>query len=120
MLPIGYIETSCASTPHNFEKQGALQSSPAFCIRCDAGLSGALRASSERLSAAIGQTISRDGAEQIWDFLFVLSKRDSEGVLSTRVLLCHPDWDEPLEIALIESNGKTLKVVLRQEESRPP
>ena len=45
----------------------------------------------------------------MWDFVLVLSDR-KDGLLTTRVLLCHPDWDEPLEIAAVESDPEKMKV----------
>ena len=64
----------------------------------------------------VAQQILRDGIEQMWDFLLVLSKRERNGKLSTRVLLCHPHWDDPLEIALIESDSENWDVRLGRED----
>lgn len=89
-----------------------------FHVRCNANSSGAFEADSDGVSVAVGQRVFRAGNQQIWDFLLVLSKRDSEGVLTTRVLLCHPDWDEPLEIAAVESDSEKMKVQVTG--SQPP
>ena len=62
------------------------------------------------LSVAVGQTILKDGSQQIWDFVLVLAKRDNDGTLTTRVLLCHPEWAEPLEIAAVESDAQKMRV----------
>ena len=91
----------------------------AFQIRCDAGQSGALTANPDHISVTLGQLVWRDGTEQMWDFLLVLSKREKNGTLRTRVLLCHPDWDDPLEIALIESDSENWDVRLGKEEAAP-
>src|SRR5438045_2541382 len=95
-----------------------------FRIRCDTGASGVFDAGANRVSAAVGQNISRDGTQQMWDFLVVLSQQGSDGTLRTRVLLCHPDWDDPLEIASIESTPENLEVRIGREEpvpsNRPP
>jgi hypothetical protein len=87
-----------------------------FHLHCDADTAGGFNAITERVSVVVGQAIVREGAEQMWDFLLVLSKLEANGTLATRVLLCHPDWDDPLEIALIESNSETWDVRLGREE----
>lgn len=89
--------------------QGKSLDSVPFSVRCDGGSEGSLSVSTKRLSVAVAQRISRRGVEQMWDFVLVLSDcRD--GQLTTRVLLCHPDWDEPLEIAAVESDSEKMKV----------
>lgn len=88
-----------------------------FHVRCNAGVSGAFDAGSERLSVAVGQSISRDGNEQVWEFVLVLSDF-RHGFLTTRVFLCHPDWDEPMEIAAVQSDLEKIKVQVA--ESQPP
>jgi hypothetical protein len=87
-----------------------------FQIRCDARQSGALTVVTDQISVTVGQVLRRDGTEQMWDFLLVLSKRKKNGTLVTRVLLCHPHWDDPLEIALIESDSENWGVRLGREE----
>ena len=87
-----------------------------FQIRCHAGQSGALSATTNDITVKIGQIVCRDGTEQMWDFLLVLSKREENGSLATKVLLCHPDWDDPLEIAVIESDSEHWGVRLGREE----
>jgi hypothetical protein len=78
-------------------------SATAFQVRCDAGQSGSLLASTDYISITIGQSVRRDGTEQMWDFVLVLAKRGSDGALTTRILLCHPEWAEPLEVASVQS-----------------
>lgn len=56
-----------------------------------------------KLSVTIAQKILYSGVEQMWEFVLVLSDVES-GLLTTRVLLCHPDWPEPQEIACVESS----------------
>ena len=90
--------------------------SVSFSVRCDGGSEGSLSVSTRKLSVAVAQRILRDGNEQMWDFLLVLSKREKNGKLATRVLLCHPHWDDPLEIALIESDSESWDVRLGREE----
>ena len=87
-----------------------------FQIRCDARQSGALTVATDQISVTVGQVLRRDATEQMWEFLVVLSKREKNGKLSTRVLLCHPHWDDPLEIALIESDSESWDVRLGSEE----
>ena len=74
-----------------------------FFLHCDAGSAGLFVAHPDRLSLTVSQRILREGTEQMWDCLLVLCNREVDGTLRTRVLLCNPDWDEPLEIANIQS-----------------
>ena len=81
-----------------------------FRIHCNAGAAGSLSAATERLSVTIGQRIVRWGSVQIWDGLLILANQQGDGTLLTRVLLCNPAWDEPVEIAAIESNVETTEI----------
>lgn len=87
-----------------------------FHIRCDAGASGAFNATCDRVSVSVAQRIFRKNSEEMWDFVSVLAHRGSDGTLKTRVLLCHRDWDDPLELASIESNPENLKVRFGSED----
>jgi len=82
---------------------------PAFSIRCDGGDAGLFRTRTEKLSVAIGQQIDRNGSAEMWDVLLVRSEV-ANGISVSHVLLCHPDWDEPMEIARIESRLDKLDV----------
>ena len=81
----------------------------AFSIKCDGGNTGSFCASIENLSVILSQRISRRGSQEMWDFVLLLSELQN-GMSVTRVLLCHPDWDEPMEIARIESRLDKLDV----------
>ena len=79
-----------------------------FQIDCSAEPTGSFRAGADRLSVRIGQRICRLGAEEIWDSVIVQSSNDDKGFV-IRVLICHPDWDEPIEVACIRSARDTAK-----------
>lgn len=68
-----------------------------------------LHVSAERLSVTIGQKVVRAGIEEIWDSVLVLSDT-SDGLLITRVLLCHPSWTEPQEVARVESDLRNINI----------
>ncbi len=74
-----------------------------FQIQCDAGDSGQFRSEAKRASITVGQRILRDGAAEIWDSVVVLCQEEDDGALAIRVVLCHPDWDEPREVARTRS-----------------
>jgi hypothetical protein len=74
-----------------------------FEIRCDAGPDGQLQVRSQGISASIGQLIARSGAEEMWQSVLVMCEEDEEGYLTTKVIICHPDWDQNLQIASIRS-----------------
>ncbi|MCI0724756.1 MAG: hypothetical protein L0338_38205 [Acidobacteria bacterium] len=84
-----------------------------FRIECDAGESGRLCSFAKRASITVGQRILRDGAEEMWGSLVVLCHEEDDGALVIRVVLCHPDWDEPREIAVIRSSQKDAPLGVR-------
>jgi hypothetical protein len=75
----------------------------AFQIDCSVNPTGSFRAGANSLSVKIGQRISRFGAEEIWESVIVQGSTTG-GELTVRVLVCNPDWDEPLQIACVRSN----------------
>lgn len=81
-----------------------LKETPDFHLRCDAAPSGTFETGCSSMSVTVGQRISRADVEQMWDFVLVLSRGKGDGTLVTRVLLCYPEWSEPLEIASVESS----------------
>lgn len=74
-----------------------------FQVGCDAGAAGQFRSEAKRASITMGQRILRDGAEEMWDSVVVLCQEEESGALAIRVVLCHPEWDEPREIACVRS-----------------
>jgi len=42
--------------------------------------------------------------EELWSPLLVECKEHGDGSLAIEVVVCHPDCDEPLRIAFIQSN----------------
>ena len=81
----------------------SVKDSRKFEVECRAGEAGELSVGSEFVSVKVGQRVRRDGAEEIWHSVGVYAKEDEEGNLLIRVLVFHPDWDEPLQIASIKS-----------------
>jgi hypothetical protein len=74
-----------------------------FEIRCDARPDGQLQVRSRGLSAGISQVIMRAGAEEMWQSVLIICEKNEEGSLQTKVIVCHPDWDQNLQIASIRS-----------------
>jgi hypothetical protein len=77
----------------------------AFQIDCSATPVGSFRTGAESLSVKIGQRISRLGAEEVWDSVIIHGDANGDE-LTVRVLVCHPAWDEPQEIACIRSSPR--------------
>ena len=75
-----------------------------FEVRCHAGNAGHLEVVSDAVSVKIGQQIRREGKEEFWGSLLVECKEQDDGSLAVEVVVFHPDWDEPLRIASIQSN----------------
>ena len=78
-----------------------------FQINCDAGVYGQLRVTSETLFVNVGQRIVRDGRTEIWDSVVVKCSEDQDGSCTVNVLLCNPDWEEPMQIACLRSSPDT-------------
>jgi hypothetical protein len=74
-----------------------------FEIRCNANGDGQLHVKTNSLSVRVGQLIRRNGAEEMWDSVLILCEVNEDGTLTTKVVACHPDWDQQLQIARIES-----------------
>jgi len=73
-----------------------------FQIHCDAGNAGSLQARTKSVSVRIGQRIGVQAGE-FWDSIIVLCEEAEEGVLSAKIIVCHPDWDQHLQVAHIRS-----------------
>ncbi len=73
-----------------------------FQIHCSAGKAGSLHARTNSVSVRIGQRIGVQTTE-FWDSIIVLCEEAEEGVLSAKIIVCHPDWDQHLQIAHIHS-----------------
>lgn len=75
-----------------------------FEIRCNASQHGQLQVKTHALSVAVSQMISRNASEEMWQSLLVICEESEDGSLTTKVIVCHPDWDQNLQIASIRSS----------------
>ena len=84
----------------------APQDQRAFQVDCSAIPVGSFRAGVDLLSVAIGQRICKSNGvsnvEEMWDSVVVRCKEENNE-LSVQVLVFHPGWDRPLQIACIRS-----------------
>jgi len=78
-----------------------------FQVNCDAGANGQLRVASEQLVVNVGQKIVRDGHTEIWDSVVVKCSEETDGSCTVNVLLCNPDWEEPMQLACLRSSPDT-------------
>jgi lactam utilization protein B len=74
-----------------------------FEVRCDATPDGQLQVKSRSLSVAVSQSIQLNKSEEMWQSVLVLCERGEDGALTTKVIVCHPDWDQNLQIACVRS-----------------
>ena len=74
-----------------------------FEVRCNANADGQLHVLTNSLSIRAGQAIRRNGTQEIWDSVLIFCQAGEDGRLTTRVVVCHPDWDQDLQIACIQS-----------------
>src|SRR5713226_7330149 len=77
-----------------------------FKVRCHAGDWGNLELASDSVLVQIEQRVRREGKEEMWVSLQVKCDENEDGSLAVQVVICNPDWDEPLRIASIQSNPK--------------
>jgi hypothetical protein len=76
-----------------------------FEVNCNAGNAGRLHAKTNSVSVRVGQRVRRDGAIEIWDSIIILCEETEQGTLSVKVIVCHPDWEQQLQIAHIQSRS---------------
>ena len=62
-----------------------------------------LEISADLLWFRIEQRIRRDGVLEMWNSLSVYCEEEASGALLLRIVVFHPDWDGPLQIAAIRS-----------------
>ena len=74
-----------------------------FEVRCDAMPHGQLHVKNQSLSVAVSQMIRAHNSEQMWQSVLVICEEGEDGSLTTKVVVCHPDWDQNLQIACIRS-----------------
>jgi hypothetical protein len=76
-----------------------------FEIHCDASPNGQLHVKSQGLSVVISQLISNDETQESWRSVLIICEESADGLLTTKVIVCHPDWDQNLQIACIKSRA---------------
>ncbi len=106
---VGPIKSTSGDPYNKTVEEPKLNSSPRqdcrkFEVRCHAGNEGRLEVASDAVSVKVGQRIRREGKEEFWGSLLVECKEQDDGSLAVEVVVFHPDWDEPLRIASIQSN----------------
>jgi hypothetical protein len=78
---------------------------PKFEVRCHAGDAGHLDVCTDSVSVRVFQRIRREGKEEMWGSLLVECKEQDDGSLAVEVVVCHPEWDESVRIASLQSNS---------------
>ena len=78
-----------------------------FKVRCHAGDSDGLELASDSVLVQIEQRVRREGKEEMWVSLQVKCDEIEDGSLAVQVVICNPDWDEPLRIASIRKRLAT-------------
>ena len=76
---------------------------PTFTVRCEPETSGTGEEVRRRLSVFVGQRVRSHSVEQPWDTILIFCEEDTEGTLSTRIVISNPDWEERVQIAQIRS-----------------
>jgi hypothetical protein len=76
-----------------------------FAVRCDARPNGHLQVATQALSIGVSQFIKRDTTEEMWQSVLVICEENEDGVLTTKIIVCHPDWEQNLQIASIRSRN---------------
>jgi hypothetical protein len=74
-----------------------------FEVRCDASPNGQLHVTTHSLSVAVSQSIGPDKSYEMWQSVLIICEQPKDGSLTTKVIVCHPDWDQNLQISCIRS-----------------
>ncbi len=74
-----------------------------FEVRCHAHDRGDFCVSADFVSVKLAQRLRRNGAQEMWQSVVLLAKEDNEGNLVIEVLVCNPEWDDPMRIASLKS-----------------
>ena len=74
-----------------------------FEVECSAGDVGQFQAKTDSVSIRIGQRVHSKGVEELWGSVVVHCQDEKDGSLVAKVIVCHPDWEEALQIAAIKS-----------------
>jgi hypothetical protein len=107
-LEAGYIKPASAepfmrSVEEPLVEQSTKQPCGKFEVRCHAGNAGRLEVASDSVSVHVGQWIRKDGKQELWGSLLVECKEQDDGSLAVDVVVFHPDWEEPVRIASLQS-----------------
>ncbi|MBI3664329.1 MAG: hypothetical protein HY234_14935 [Acidobacteria bacterium] len=78
-----------------------------FEVHCDAGAFGSFSVGANGLALRAAQRVRRDGTQEMWESVVIIGKEEENGSLVVQVLICNPEWDEPVEVARIRSQPKT-------------
>jgi hypothetical protein len=84
-----------------------------FEIRCDAGPDGRLHVKGRAISVSLGQRIGGSGTQEFWQSVLIICEEVKDGSVATKIIVCHPDWDQNVQIACIRSR-------ISQGEQRTP
>jgi hypothetical protein len=76
-----------------------------FEVRCNAMPNGHLQVRAHSLSIGVGQLIGQDAIEDMWESVLVVCEENEDGLLTTKIIVCHPDWEQNLQIACIRSRN---------------
>src|SRR6266851_7809301 len=74
-----------------------------FHVDCEAGEGGSLHMATDSFSISAGQQIRRGQDVETWNSVGIYSRQEVDGSLSLRIIIFHPDWEEPLQIACLRS-----------------
>lgn len=88
------------------DRSQSMRTQSSFLVDCDADGGHRFRAEADSLRINIGQRVRRQNRVDLWESVAVEGKELPDGSLMIRVLVFNPDWDEPLQIASIQSRPK--------------
>lgn len=74
-----------------------------FLVNCNADGQHRFRGEADSIWLNIGQRVRLHNAPQMWESVAVECRPLLNGGLEVRVIVFNPDWDEPVQIASIQS-----------------
>ncbi len=81
-----------------------------FHVSCQVSESNQFSMEADSVEVTVGQLVQRRGGSQMWDSVSVSAEQEPNGALIVRVLVFHPDWDEPMQIACLRSRPQDIDI----------
>lgn len=90
-------EGSDAQSNESADSNGAV-----FIVRCEPRYPQSSY-TSPGLSVLVSQWIRRNRREELWNSVIIRCDEEGDGTMTVRVIIANPDWEQPVQIACLQS-----------------